>query len=152
MTTTTPKPRKSRFKQGYYTPKHPEKYIGDITKIRYMSSYELSVHEFLDNNPNVIRWGSEIIAIPYLKPTDKRLHKYYPDYYVEYRDKNGSIKREILEVKPLAQTKRPRANSKHVLYEELTHAINIAKWQACQAWCTERGIMFRIITEKSIFK
>lgn len=142
---------KSRFTQGYYTPKHPEKYMGDITKIRYMSSYELSVHQFFDNNPHVVRWGSEIVAIPYLKPTDGRVHKYYPDYYVEFVDKDGNLKKEMIEVKPHSQTRNPRANSKHALYEQLTLSINIAKWQACQEWCRQRGISFRIITEKSIF-
>jgi hypothetical protein len=126
--------------------------MGDVTKIRYMSSYELSVHEFLDNNPNVIRWGSEIIAIPYVKPTDSRIHKYYPDYYVEFMDKNKDIRREVWEVKPEAQTRKPRAGRKHSLYENVQLAVNIAKWQAAQAWCGDRGIAFRILTEKSVFK
>lgn len=151
MATQAPS-KKRRFKQGYYTPKHPEKYMGDVNKIRYMSSYELSVHEFLDNNPNVIRWGSEIIAIPYIKPTDKRIHKYYPDYYVEFRDKVGDIRRELWEVKPHSQTTQPRSNHKHVLYEQVSFAINTAKWQSAQVWCAERGIGFRILTEKSVFK
>lgn len=142
---------KSRFTQGYYVPKHPEKYMGDITKIRYMSSYELSVHQFFDNNPNVVRWGSEIVAIPYLKPTDGRIHKYYPDYYVEFVDKAGNLKKEMIEVKPHSQTRNPRASNKHAAYEQLTLAINVAKWQACQEWCRQRDISFRIITERSIF-
>lgn len=144
--------KKSRFTQGYYTPRNPDKYIGDLTKIRYMSSYELETHQFFDNNPNVIRWGSEPIAIPYVKPTDGRIHKYYPDYYVEFKDKDGNIKREMIEVKPLAQTQTPRGNRKHILYEQVTHAVNIAKWQACQDWCRQHGVMFRIVTEKSIFR
>lgn len=151
MTLATPA-KGSRFKQGYFTPKNPHKYIGDVTKIRYMSSYEYEMHQFLDNNPNVLRWGSEIICIPYVKPTDQRVHKYYPDYYVEYRDRQGHVHKEVLEVKPHAQTKRPRANSKHALYENLTLAVNVAKWQAAQTWCAERGIAFRIITERNIFK
>lgn len=142
---------RSHFKQGLYTPKNPTKYMGDVTKIRYMSSYELEVHQFFDNNPNVVRWGSEIVAIPYLKPTDGRIHKYYPDYYVEYLDKHGQMKTEMIEVKPRSQTVMPRANRKHVLYEQLTLAVNIAKWQACEHWCKQRGISFRIITERSIF-
>lgn len=144
--------KKSIFKQGFFTPKHPEKYIGDVTKIRYMSSYEFEAHTFFDNNPNVIRWGSEPIAIPYVKPTDGKIHKYYPDYYVEFKDKNGEIKKELIEVKPLAQTRTPRGNRKHILYEQVTHAVNIAKWQACQDWCRQHGVSFRIVTEKSIFR
>lgn len=140
------------FKQGFFTPFHPEKYQGDVTKIVYRSSYELEMNKFLDGNPRVLKWASEEIAIPYIKPTTKKIHKYYVDYYVEYINKNGEIKKELIEVKPLAQTKPPRSNNKHALYEQITYAINIAKWQACQRWCDERGITFRIVSEKTLFK
>lgn len=131
---------------------NPNKYVGDVTKIRYMSSYELATHKFFDGNERVLRWSSEEIAIPYVKPTDDRVHKYYPDYWVEYVNKDGVIVQEIIEVKPAAQTKAPRKNHKHALYEQLTYAINIAKWQAAQSFCKARGMTFRIITEKTIFK
>lgn len=140
------------FKQGYYTPVNPIKYMGDVTKIVYRSSYELEMNRFLDGNQRVLKWGSEIIAIPYIKPTDKKVHKYFVDYYVEYIDKNGEIKKELIEVKPFAQTSAPRGGSKHSLYEQLTYAVNIAKWQACQKWCDAHGITFRIVSEKTLFK
>lgn len=142
----------SRYKQGYFTPKNPAKYMGDPSKIVYRSSWELSMNNFLDNNTRVVKWGSEIIAIPYIKPTDNKLHKYYPDYYVEYVNTDGEIMKEIIEVKPLQQTKMPKSNHKHRLYEQLTFAINSAKWAACQDWCTKQGIKFRIVTEQSLFK
>lgn len=141
-----------RFKQGYYVPRHPEKYIGDITKIRFMSSWELATHEFFDNNPNVLHWSSETIAIPYIKPTDGRLHKYFPDYFIEYINSAGEVVQEIVEVKPASQTRTARSNSKHKLYEQLTYAVNVAKWEAAAKFCAERNIKFRIITEKAIFK
>lgn len=141
-----------KFTQGLYAPRNPHKYVGDPTKIRYMSSYELETHKFFDGNERVLRWSSEEIAIPYIKPTDNRVHKYYPDYWVEYVNKDGVIVQEVIEVKPVAQTRAPRANSKHKLYEQLTLAVNLAKWQAAQAFCVKRGWKFRIITEKSIFK
>lgn len=143
---------KSRFVQGYYTPKNPEKYVGDITKIRFMSSWELNTHQFFDNNTKVIRWSSETIAIQYLKPTDGKIHRYYPDYFVEYINNAGELIQEIIEVKPLSQVKAPSRRGKHRLYEQLTHAINTAKWEAAARFCAERGMKFRIITEKSIFK
>ena len=77
--------------KGYYTPENPDKYIGDKTNIRFMSSWELDVHKFLDRNPNVLRWGSEIVAIPYFKRATGRMHKYYTDYYVKFRKGNGAI-------------------------------------------------------------
>jgi hypothetical protein len=142
----------ARFRQGYFTPKNPHKYVGDPNKIRYMSSWELELHTFFDGNTNVLRWASEEIAIPYIKPTDGKIHKYYPDYWVEYVNSKGEIVQELIECKPKDQTKTPRSNRKHVLYEQLTYAINTAKWQAAQEWCRQRNITFRIVTEKSIFK
>ena len=91
------------FKQGYYTPKNPDKYVGDITKIRYMSSWELELHKFFDGNPNVIRWASEEIAIPYYKPTDGRIHKYYPDYWVNFALNPGISCRRSLSVNQLSK-------------------------------------------------
>ena len=134
--------------QGYYTPKHPEKYVGDVNKIRYMSSWELSFNKFLDGNPNILRWASECIGIPYVKPTDGRIHKYYPDYWIEYIDKDGVILQEILEIKPQNQIvlgKRPSE------YAKLTFAVNMAKWEACKRFCESKGIGFKVLSENQIF-
>lgn len=140
------------FKQGYYQLKHPEKYLGDPNKVRYMSSWELHTHEFLDNDPRVIKWGAEIVPIKYLKPTDKRVHTYYPDYYVKYKDRKGRIRQEIIEVKPKRQVQKPRSRTSRVrLYEDITYAINISKWKHAEQWCKKRGITFRILTEDNIF-
>jgi len=152
----------SRFQQGFYTPKHLDKYVvnpfqptkkpGGSPRIRYLSSWELQLHEFFDNNPNVIRWSSEGVAIPYVQPTDGKIHRYYPDYWVEFRNTRGQIVQEIIEVKPKTQTRAPRANSKRKLLEAVQYAVNIAKWRACQQWCKQRNIAFRVVTETSIFK
>lgn len=143
---------KSKFTQGLYIPKNPEKYIGNINKIRFMSAWELETHQFLDNNPNVVRWSSETIAIEYIKPTDGKLHKYYPDYYVEYKNQHGELIREIIEVKPKAQTSAPRGGRKVSLYEATTWAVNKAKWNAAARFCAKHGILFRIVTEKKIYR
>jgi hypothetical protein len=143
----------ARFKQGYYTPNNPHKYAGDVSKIRYMSSWELSMHVFLDNNTQIIKWASECIAIPYIKPTDNKLHRYYPDYYIMYMDKHGKVRQIIVEVKPDSQTKVSKAKKKqNKMYDDITLAINIAKWQACQNWCNQQGFEFQIITEKQMFR
>lgn len=141
-----------RFTQGIFTPKHPEKYIGDVNKIRYMSSWELSLHNFMDNNKNIIKWSSEGIAINYIKPTDNKIHKYYPDYYVEYYNNSGNLVREIIEVKPHSQTKKSRARkATSKLYEDIQYAVNLAKWKACKSFCQKNGLEFRILTEKQMF-
>ena len=145
---------KSRFSQGYYPLKNPDKYVGkDPAKVRFMSSWEYHMHEFLDNNPNVLKWSSESLAIPYLKPTDGKIHTYYPDYMVQYVNKDGEIVNEVIELKPAGQTRQSRSkNPNHKLYENLQYAVNMAKWQACQQYCDSHGYKFRIVTEKSLFK
>ena len=140
------------FTQGYYTIKNKSKYMGDLDKVRFLSSWELNLHAFLDNNPNVLRWASEPIAIPYLKPTDRVIHKYYPDYYVEYVDKNKVLHKEIIEVKPHKQTQVSKSrNRKSKIYENLQFAVNNAKWNACKQFCDKHGLSFRILTEKQMF-
>lgn len=142
----------SRYKQGKYTPVNPDKYVGNnINNIKYRSSWELSVNKFFDMNTRIIKWSSESICIPYLKPTDGKIHKYYPDYWVEYITTNGEIIQEIIEVKPANQTKIPRKNSRYILYEQIQYAINQSKWAAAIEWCKSKNIKFRIITENSIF-
>lgn len=146
---------RNNFRQGYFTPKHPEKYNGDLKKIRYMSSWELSFHQFLDNNPNILQWSSEPFSIPYIKPTDGRVHRYYPDYWVEYRNKDGDVIHEVIEVKPESQTKPPARRGKRKkthITEQLMYAINIAKWSSAQAFCNKHNLKFRIVTEQHLYR
>lgn len=148
-----------KYKQGYFTPTHPEKYLGDVTKIVYRSSWELEVNKFFDMNPRVLRWGSEEIAIDYIKPTTGRVHKYYPDYLISYINKDGEVKWELIEVKPKQQTTQSRSrNQRTRLYENIQYAVNTAKWEAAIRWCekmtqqTGYPYTFRILTEHKIFK
>ena len=129
------------FKQGWYTPRYPEKYVGNVDNIRYMSGWELRMHSFLDNNPNILKWSSEEVIIPYIKPTDGKVHRYFPDYWIMYKDKEGNIKQEIIEVKPSEQT-RPtrRRNTRRKLYEQLTYAVNMAKWEYARKFCDKYRI------------
>lgn len=119
-----------------------------------MSSYEYNVHTYFDNNPNVVRWGSEEISIPYVHPVDQRIHQYYPDYYVEYINTKGELVKEIIEVKPQKQINPPttRGKSKKTqLTEAVTYAINQSKWKYAKAFCDKHGIVFRIMSENQIF-
>lgn len=142
-----------KYKQGHYTPKHPEKYVGDPTQIRFLSSYELQMDKFLDGNPNILQWSSENLYIPYRHPIKKRVVRYYPDYWVKFKNKQGKIVQEVWEVKPESQTRPSRSkNQRQRLFEQAIYAINTAKWRAATTFCNKYGMKFRIITEKGIFK
>ena len=141
------------YKQGYYTPKNVVKYVGDINQIIFRSSWEESCCKFFDNNPNILRWSSEPIAIHYTKPTDGRTHRYFPDFWIEFKGKDGVLSQELLEIKPEKETMPSKSRSKQgKLMENMTYAVNISKWSAATLWCQKHGIKFRLITEKQLFK
>lgn len=135
--------------QGKFNPQNPEKYIGDINNITYRSSWELYFNNYADQNPHVIKWANEEIAIEYYHPFYKEVRRYFPDYYIEYVDKYGTVHKEIIEVKPENQiflSKKPSKNQK------ITFEINMAKWTACKRFCQMHGIEFRLLTEKQMFR
>lgn len=143
------------YKQGFFKPKFPKKYIGDPTNIVYRSGWEKRVMQSLDDNLNVVRWASEEVVIPYISPIDNRPHRYFVDFYVEAKLADGSIKKMLLEVKPAAQTKPPKTpkrRTKRYLSEVMTWGVNEAKWKAAKEFCLDKGWEFRIITEAELFK
>ena len=56
-----------------------------------------------DKNDNILRWASEEFSIPYLSPVDHRVHRYFPDYLIEVKEKGGKVKKYVVEVKPKKQ-------------------------------------------------
>jgi len=105
---------------------------------------------YLDENPNVIEWGSEELTIRYISPVDGRYHRYFPDFIVKARKPDGSTKVMVLEVKPDYQTKEPKKQpkkTKNYLTEVMTWGVNQAKWAAAKEFCLDKGWEFKIITE-----
>ena len=78
--------------------------------------------------------------------------KYYPDFYMEYKDKEGKTKKSLIEVKPLKETKPPvyKRRTKNVLIAEAMYSQNTAKWAAAREFCLDNGIEFKIMTEKEL--
>ena len=142
---------------GRFIPKNPQKYAGNPNNVQFRSSWEVTMMKFLDSSEAVLKWGSEEIAIPYLKPVldaatgrpGVKVANYFPDFIVVYRDKNGAIQREILEVKPLKETLSEKAKTNH---DKMALVINIAKWKAAEEFARRHGMKFRVITELSLFK
>ena len=133
--------------RGRFYPRNKEKIVGDPNKIFGRSSWEFKLFTWLDSTPAVLKWGSETVRIPYLSPIDGKLHSYSPDVIVMYRDGNGDIKAEMVEVKPYNETVE-RENS--TPQQKLDIAVNKAKWDAAAIFCRERGMTFRIITERTL--
>jgi len=138
----------ARFAQGKFRLKNPDKYGGNRTPT-YRSSWEYTFMKFCDEHPSVSQWASEAVKIPYRNPLTGKQTIYVPDFFIVYADKGGKQKVELIEVKPKNQAVkenlgRSRANQAH-------YVINMAKWEAARAWCKQKGILFRVITEEDIF-
>ena len=140
------------YKTKYKT-QNPSKYIGNPTNIICRSLCERRVCKYLDENVNVIRWGSEELAIPYYSPVDRKMHRYYPDFIAEIKSPDGSVKTYVIEVKPKKQTKAPekkKKQTKSYIKECMTFAINEAKWKSAKEVCNGKGWDFIILTEDDI--
>ena len=145
--------------KGKFRPKNPNKYKGNPTNIIYRSLLERRFMVYLDNTPSVLKWSSEEIVVPYVSPLDGRVHRYFPDFYMKYKDKDAMIVETLIEIKPLKHTKPPDPKrkltktgrtSKKYLREVNTYIINEAKWKQAVKFCEERGWNWRIVTEKDI--
>jgi hypothetical protein len=140
------------YYRGFYKVKNPHKYRGDPNNVVYRSSWELNVLKWLDNNPSVLWFASEELPIPYVSPVDNKVHRYFPDFIVRIKRKDGQEQTSILEVKPYKQTLMPsnRRKTKQYLFEVAQYAVNQAKWKAADLFCKEHGWQFQLITEKEL--
>jgi hypothetical protein len=138
----------SKYANGKYTIKNPEKYIGKKTPT-YRSSWEFTFCSFCDNNPAVINWASEAIQIPYFNPVSGKQTIYVPDFLIVYQDAKQRKHTELVEIKPSKEATMEGAKSYR---DKLMVAINMAKWAAADSWCRANNIRFRVVTEYDIFK
>ena len=139
--------------KGKYRPIHPEKYKGDPTNIIWRSLWERKFCVYCDSNTNIIEWQSEEFCITYRSPIDNKIHRYFPDFFIKYKDTDGKIKSSLIEVKPLRQTAppvKPKRQTKKYLSEAFEYAKNQAKWQAAREYCKDRMWEFKVLTEKEL--
>lgn len=166
--------------QGIYIPKNPEKVVGG--EIITRSSWESAFARWCDDNPQVIKWGFETVAIQYrnpaavdleacekynadpVNPQNWPIHNYYPDVYCEIRDEDDldgtKTKKLLIEIKPLSQTVRPAllpagaklSDQKAFNNKTKTYLQNVKKWEAAKIWAQEHNMDFRVFTEVTLEK
>jgi hypothetical protein len=148
-------------KKGWYKIKNISKFIIPIDEhmcsykdgfIQYKSSLEKNAIIYFDKNPNIIKFSLEPFPIKYIKPTDNKIHRYYIDFYVEFKNKKFLIEvkpyKQLFEpIKPLKNTKKAQVNYKKSL---MTWAINLAKWKAAKEFCLKNNMEFIFLTEKHL--
>ena len=84
--------------KGKLRPINYRKYRGDPTNIIYRSRWELKFMQWCDKNNNILEWGSEEFWIPYVSPVDNRTHRYFPDFHMKIKEKNGKVKKYVISV------------------------------------------------------
>ena len=139
--------------KGRYRIINAKKYIGDPTQIVYRSLWELKFMKWCDNNSAVLEWGSEEIIIPYLSPVDQRIHRYFVDFYVKIRNRDGKEQRYLIEIKPakfVQQPKKPTRITPRFIEEVRTWGVNQSKWKSATEYCENRGWQFMILTENDL--
>ena len=115
--------------------------------------WELKFMRYCDSNKNILKWSSEEIIIPYRCPTDNKIHRYFPDFYIKYKDVKGNLREKVVEIKPAKQVKEPKIQkrrTKKYVTEVMTYAKNRAKWEAAEDFCKDRRWEFQIMTEKEL--
>jgi len=143
----------AKWIQSQFHPKNPNKCInsrmGKVIQSR--SSWEAYFMRWLDTNPGVLEWGSEIFTIPYVNPLTGRNANYYPDFIIKYIDKTGQQFIKVIEIKPASQhaAKLMEKGNKH---DKAARLQNAAKWTAATKYCQKAGIAFEVITENELFK
>lgn len=148
----------------WYKLKYPNKFIKphddhmksfneSANAILAKSGLEMRAFQFCDNSSKVEKFSLEPFAINYIKPTDNKVHRYFPDLLIHF--KTGDT--FLVEVKSYGETvppKRPKAitqkSEKYYKRALTTYAINQAKWKAAKKFCTEKGIKFIFLTERQL--
>lgn len=142
-----------RYHQGVYKPINPSKWITNGRDIIFRSGLEFKVFSRLDANPSVLKLSSEEIVVPYLSPIDNKYHRYFVDLYTKIKQRDGSIKEMLIEIKPESQTREPKKQSnitKAYIHKVEQWLVNEAKWKAAKEFCKNRGWEFKFITEKNL--
>lgn len=144
-----------RAKTGIFKPRHPSKYRGDVNNIIYRSSWEMRCMKFFDETSDVIMWSSEELIVRYNDPLTGKERRYFPDFIIKIKTRDGKEEVRMIEIKPFKQTKppeKPKRKTKRFLEETKTYLTNVSKWKAAQAFCSRRGWKFQVITERDLWK
>ena len=134
---------------GRYRTKNIGKYDGDHNKIFYRSLWERQTFRWLDENPEVKKWSSEEIVVPYRCSSDGKMHRYFVDLKIVFS--NG--KTYLIEIKPKSQMKEPKRSSRTTpkyIREVFTYAKNISKWEAATEYCKDRNWTFEVWNEDTL--
>ena len=137
----------SKYYQGTYQVMNADKYVGTKDPV-YRSSWELGFMAACDKDPRIEKWGSECVRIPYRNPFTGKPAQYIPDFLVVYVNKANQRIAEVIEIKPSKQVTLESAKSPR---DKAAAVLNKVKWDAARVFCQQRGLKFRIVTERDLY-
>jgi len=138
-----------KYYSGKFNPKNLLKYDGDYTNITYRSLWERQVLRWCDENPNVVKYCSEEVVVPYMCKTDSRMHRYFVDLKITFA--TGAV--YLIEIKPKKETvqpKKPTRQTKRYITEVMTYVKNQSKWTAADIYAQQRGWIFEVWHEDTL--
>jgi len=138
-----------------FYPMNKEKYKGTLP-IQSRSSWEFKFMCYCDLTPAILKWGSESVIVMYNDPTRNNTeHRYYVDFNITVKNKDGELDTYLIEVKPyketIVPTNSPNKKKENYTNECITYARNVAKWEAAKLAVKKRGMKFLILTEKQLY-
>lgn len=153
---------KYKSKKGWYKLVHPEKFLKVLDEtmqsskdgfVEYKSSLELKFLRYCDLNKFIKNYSVEPFPIPYIKPTDGKVHRYYIDFYVEFM----SGHKVLIEIKSFHETQKPQ-KPKKITPKTMqdfndaiqTYVINMSKWKACKEFADSHDMRFMVLTEHEL--
>ena len=80
-----------------------------IPKILFIGLYgKENFMNYCDLNENILEcWHLRNFGF-LLDPTTNRVRRYFPDFFIKYKDKDSNIRRSVIEVKPMRETLQPK--------------------------------------------
>jgi hypothetical protein len=138
--------------KGKFIPTNPQKYVGDWKDICFRSSWELKYCQFCDRTTNIVKWSSETCVVPYVSPIDGKQHRYFIDFSVWIKNKDGIITKYLVEIKPksMCTAPKPRKKTKSYIEEVMRWGVNSSKWKAAHKFAESHGAKFMIINEEHL--
>lgn len=137
-----------KYIQGRYSLNHPEKYRGNPNQVFFRSLWEYHLFQWLDSSQYVLEWGSETVIIPYFNPIDKKYHRYFVDIYAKIKEKDGTIRKYLIEVKPYKETQKPKKATPQNMFKYIQ---NMSKWRYADMYAKNNDMKFIVLTERELY-
>lgn len=109
--------------------------------------------DYCDLKESIVEWSSESTVVPYRYDVDGKTHRYFIDFRITVRERDGRMQTYLVEIKPKKKTqppKQPKRRSKTYVYESLEYVKNKNKWEAAKKYAEAKNWKFIVLTEAEL--